>query len=151
MTRSERKATMTKILCATRGGEASRRTQERAIALARQHNAELIFLYVFDLDFLEQVQAATIPTVAKDMQRMGGFFLTMAQEQACAQGVEARTICRQGKTKAEIKAVTAEENIDVVILGQPSGTPEQNFFAAEALKNFAAEIEAETEAQVVLV
>ncbi|MBC7251063.1 MAG: universal stress protein, partial [Anaerolineae bacterium] len=68
---------MTKILCATRGGEASRRTQERAIALARQHNAELIFLYVFDLDFLERVQAATIPTVAKDMQHMSEFFLTM--------------------------------------------------------------------------
>lgn len=142
---------MTRILCATRGGEASRRTQERAITLAREQHAELIFLYVFDLDFLKSVQADFIPDIVNEMVRMGEFFLKMAREQAYEQGLEARTICRQGNTRAGIKAVISEEEIDVVVLGQPSGTPGQDFFAAEALRRFAEEIEAETEAKVVLV
>ena len=39
---------MKRIVCATRGGEASRRAQERAISLAKELEAELIFLYVTD-------------------------------------------------------------------------------------------------------
>jgi nucleotide-binding universal stress UspA family protein len=143
--------TMTRILCATRGGEASRRTQGQAIALAQAQHAELIFLYVFDLDFMKRVQADSIPDIANEMERMGEFLLAMAREQASERGVEAWTICRQGNTRTEIKAVAVEEEVDVVVLGQPSGTTGRDFFAAEALRCFAEEIEAETGARVMLV
>jgi RNase H-fold protein (predicted Holliday junction resolvase) len=82
---------------------------------------------------------------------MGKFLLMMAQEQAREQGLEARIICRQGNTRSEIKIVAVEEGVDVVVLGQPSGTTGQDFFAAEALRRFADEIEAETGVQVILV
>jgi len=36
------------IVCATRGGEASRATEDKAIAIARQSGARLAFLYVVD-------------------------------------------------------------------------------------------------------
>ncbi|MEA3339900.1 MAG: universal stress protein [Chloroflexota bacterium] len=46
---------MGKILCATRGGEASYRTQDAAIELAKERGDTLLFLYVVDLHFLDTV------------------------------------------------------------------------------------------------
>lgn len=49
-----RRVTISKVLCATRGGEASYRTQDAAIAMAKQEDAELVFLFVADVSFLDQ-------------------------------------------------------------------------------------------------
>ena len=45
---------MGRILCPTRGGEGSYRTQDAAIAMAKERGDELVFLYVVDLDFLAE-------------------------------------------------------------------------------------------------
>jgi nucleotide-binding universal stress UspA family protein len=140
---------MGKILCATRGGEASYRTQDRAIALARQRGDSLIFLYVIDTHFLDKTAAPIVVDVGNQLQYMGEFLLAMAQEKAKRQGVQVQCICRPGRVRDEIKAVAREEQVDIVVLGQPSG--EANAFAMEELKAFAAEIEAETGSQVVIV
>ena len=44
---------MKKILCATRGGEASLRTQDAVIAMAQETGATILFLYVVDVEFLK--------------------------------------------------------------------------------------------------
>jgi hypothetical protein len=52
---------MGKILCATRGGEASYRIQDAAIALAKERGDTLLFLYaesVFELSGLQAFAAA---------------------------------------------------------------------------------------------
>ena len=46
------------IVCATRGGEAGRRTQERAIALAKERGTELIFLCIFGPNFAGSLSKA---------------------------------------------------------------------------------------------
>jgi nucleotide-binding universal stress UspA family protein len=140
---------MGKILCATRGGEASYRTQDRAIALARQRGDSLIFLYVIDTHFLDKTAAPIVVDVGNQLQYMGEFLLAMAQEKAKRQGVQVQCICRPGRVRDEIKAVAREEQVEIVVLGQPAG--EANAFAMEELKAFAAEIEAETGSQVVIV
>lgn len=53
---------MKKILCATRGGEASIRAQDTAIALAKAQNAELWFIYVVDIGFMDKSLYAMRPT-----------------------------------------------------------------------------------------
>ena len=40
---------MKKILCATRGGEASRKTQDAVIAMAKEEGAKVLFLYIISL------------------------------------------------------------------------------------------------------
>jgi nucleotide-binding universal stress UspA family protein len=140
---------MSKILCATRGGEASYQTQDQAITLARQRGDTLIFLYVIDTHFLDKTAAPIVVDVGQQVQHMGEFLLAIAQERAKSQGVLARGICRSGRVRDEIKAVAREEQVDIVVLGQPTG--EANTFAAEELVAFAAEIEAETGSQVVIV
>lgn len=140
---------MGKILCATRGGEASYRAQDQAITLARRRGDSLIFLYVIDTHFLDKTAAPIVVDVGNQLQNMGEFLLAMAQEKAESQGVPVQCICRPGQVRDEIKAVAREERVDTVVLGRPAG--EANTFAMEELKTFAAEIEAETDSQVIIV
>lgn len=134
---------MGKILCATRGGEASYRTQDAAIRLAKEHTDELLFLYVVDLKFLDKTARAVRPdVVATEMEHMGEFLLTMAQERALAQGVPASYTVRHGDLKEELKAVARQPGVTMVILGRPAG--EESAFVPASLEAFADEIEAET-------
>lgn len=140
---------MGKILCATRGGEASYRTQDAAIALAKERGDELVFLYVVDTSFLDKTAAPIVVDVEKDIEMMGEFLLAMAQERAARQGVEAQAIWREGRVHEEIKAGAVEEGATLVVLGRPSG--KASAFALEALQAFAEEIERETGIEVVIV
>lgn len=139
---------MGRILCATRGGEASYRTQDQAITLARQRGDSLIFLYVIDMHFLDKIAAPIVVDVGQQVQNMGEFLLAMARERAERQGVPAQCIYRAGRLRHEIKAVAREEGVDIVVLGRPVG--QANAFGTEELEAFAAEIEAETGCQVVV-
>jgi nucleotide-binding universal stress UspA family protein len=133
---------MGKILCATRGGEASYRTQDKAIELALQRGDELVFLYVVNIEFLNKTAAPIVVDVATEIERMGEFLLAMAQERAREAGVEASLVTRRGDVRQQIKAAAVEESVDLVILGIPAD--ETSLFKLEALRAFAAEIEEET-------
>jgi nucleotide-binding universal stress UspA family protein len=134
---------MGKILCATRGGEASYRTQDAASALAQERDDELLFLYVVDIGFLDKTARAVRPdVVTAEMEKMGEFLLAMAQERAQKQGVEASYVLRYGDLRHELKAAACEEAVDLVVLGQPAGA--ESAFALADLEAFAAEIETET-------
>ena len=87
--------------------------------------------------------------IIEQVQNMGEFLLAMAQERAESQGLSVRCICRRRRVRDEIKAVAREEGVDVVVLGRPVG--EADAFTIEGLKAFAAEIEAETASQAVIV
>lgn len=130
------------ILYATRGGEGSYRTQDAAIALAKERGDELLFLYVVDIGFLNKTERAVRPdVVTAEMEKMGEFLLAMAQERAQKQGVEARYVLRHGDLRYELKAAAREEAVDLVVLGQPADA--ESAFVPVDLEAFAAEIEAE--------
>ncbi|HIC89589.1 MAG TPA: universal stress protein [Anaerolineae bacterium] len=140
---------MGKILCATRGGEASYRTQDQAIALAKKRGDELVFLYVVDLTFLNTTAAPIVVDVEERVKQMGDFLLTMAQERAQREGIQAKVICRRGTVREEIKAAVIEEGATLVVLGRPAG--DASAFVQQSLRAFAEEIEQETGAEVVIV
>lgn len=133
---------MGKILCATRGGEASRQTQDKAIALAKERGDELIFLYVVDIHFLDKTAAPIVVDVGNEVTKMGEFLLLIAQERASEQGVAAATIARKGHVREELKRAALEEGVSLVVLGRPVGA--ESVFQLASLQAFAAEIEAET-------
>lgn len=134
---------MGKILCATRGGEASYRTQEAAIALAQESGDELLFLYVVDIGFLDKTERAVRPdVVTTEMEKMGEFLLVMAQERALAKNVPASYVLRHGKLREELKARARQPDVTLVVLGKPVG--DESTFALEGLTAFAEEIETET-------
>ena len=133
---------MGKILCATRGGEDSYRTQDAAIALAKERGDTLLFLYVVDLHFLDKTSGAGVVDVESEMTKMGEFLLLMAQERAAEQGVSADTRCYQGEVREQIKNAARQEGVSSVVLGRPAGA--ESVFELAGLEAFAAEIEAET-------
>ncbi|MFQ5856100.1 MAG: universal stress protein [Anaerolineae bacterium] len=140
---------MGKILCATRGGEASYRTQDEAIALAQARGDELVFLYVVDLTFLSTTAAPLVVDIEARIRQMGEFLLAMAQERAKQQGVEAQVVLRKGTMREALKAAAAEQEATLVVLGKPAG--QTSPFVLEAVQAFAEEIERETGVDVVIV
>ena len=137
---------MGKILCATRGGEDSQRTQQAAIDLAKELGDELIFLYVADASFLDNIAAAVVVDVQAELDQMGRFQLAIAQEQAAEQGVDAQIAIRHGHLRAELVAAARELGITLIVLGRPQGRAA--IFDEADLEEFAAELEAKTSAKV---
>jgi nucleotide-binding universal stress UspA family protein len=137
---------MGKILCATRGGEDSQRTQRAAIALARESGDKLVFLYVADASFLDRIAAAVVVDVESELDQMGRFQLALAQEQAAEEGVEAEAAIRHGHLRTELMAAACELGISLIVLGRSQGR--MAVFDEADLEKFAAELEAKTPAQV---
>lgn len=141
---------MGKILCATRGGEASYRTQDAAIALAKERGDELLFLFVVDTHFLDKTERAVRPDlVAEELGHLGEFLLLMAQERAQKQGVVADYVLCHGTLRDELKVVARDEGVNLMVLGKPAGTG--SAFVPADLEAFAAEIEAETGVETCIV
>jgi nucleotide-binding universal stress UspA family protein len=133
---------MSKILCATRGGADSYRTQDAAIALARRRNQGILFLYVVDLQFLANASyAVREDVVAVEMEKLGDFLLEMARERAETQGVMAEAVVRHGQPRQEITAAAREYDVDLVVLGRPT---EGGRYSQEEVEAFAHQLEAET-------
>jgi nucleotide-binding universal stress UspA family protein len=140
---------MGKILCATRGGEKSKRTQEKAISLAKERGDTLLFLYVLDLRFLDKTAAPIVVDVEQEMVKMGEFLLLMAQERAIQQGVDATTISRKGELRAELERVARSEDVSLIVLGRPAS--DKSVFQLASLEVFADELEAKTGVKTLIV
>jgi len=107
------------IVCATRGGEAGRRTQEWAIALAKEHEEELIFLCVFDPSFVgysnEQLKAA----VVQEQRWLGRALLGIALARAEREGVKAGAEVRSGPILETIEDFLRQVEAAALVIGEP--------------------------------
>lgn len=110
---------MKTILFPTRGGPASYPNQERVIALAKEEEARIVFMYVADVQFLSQVMSPVVVDVEAEIEEMGEFMLAMAQERAAEAGVAADILVRRGVFRKALKEAIAETEADVVVLGAP--------------------------------
>jgi nucleotide-binding universal stress UspA family protein len=141
---------MKKILCATRGGEASRRTQDAVIARAKEEGAMVLFLYVVDVEFLKLTARGVRPDiVATEMEHMGEFLLAMACERAVAQGVKAESCIRHGPLLEALEDAAREKGADAVAFGRPAGV--DSSFSLTGLEDLAARITADTGVETFIV
>lgn len=142
---------MKRIVCATRGGAASRRVQEQAIALARQHSAKLTFLFVADTSSCGRVSEELTEILEDELKRMGRSLLHIAYVRAHEQGVEAEMLIRCGPVRQTILDVVRETEADALFVGAPrpaTSTPE---FGEEGMRDFAAEVKQTTGAEVFII
>lgn len=140
---------MGKILCATRGGADSERTQQAAIALAKERGDELIFLYVADSSFLDTIAAPVVVDVERELDQMGRFQLSLAQQQAADEGVDAQVAISHGHLQIQLTLAARELGATTIVLGRPQGR--YAVFDEDDLQTFAGELEANTGAEVLLV
>jgi nucleotide-binding universal stress UspA family protein len=139
------------IVCATRGGEASRRSQERAIALARERGDSLIFLFVADTNFAQPANQALAEALADELERLGGRLLCIAQARAQEQGISADMVVRRGGIRQTIEDFLREVQASTLILGTSGTGSEKKTFSPGELPQFAQDIGAATGVEVLVV
>ncbi len=109
------------ILCPTRGGEGSFLNQDRAIAIAKARRAEILFLYITNVEFLGLTAAPKLIDIETEMDEMGEFMLTMAQERAENASVKANTLVMHGKFRKALIEVIEKYQVETVVLGSSAG------------------------------
>jgi nucleotide-binding universal stress UspA family protein len=110
------------ILRPTRGGEASYPNQDRSIAIAKERDADLLFLYVANARFLDHFASAILVDVETELEGMGEFLLCMAQERAEQAGVHAETVVLRGEFREALEEVIREhDEISTLVVGTAAG------------------------------
>lgn len=112
---------MPTILCPTRGGEASFPNQDRAIAIAKEQGAGLLFLYVSNVRFLDRMASPVLVDIQTELDEVGEFVLAMAQERAEKAGIQAKTEVRRGRFRHALKEVIQDYSVTTLVLGSAVG------------------------------
>ena len=139
------------IVCATRGGEAGRRTQERAIALAKERGAELTFLCVFDPNFVGQLNGPLAGAVEREQQWLGRALLGTAQARAQKEGVDAEAVVLSGPVLETIETYLAQINASALVIGEPKIDSALAAFRPGKVQHFAEQVVQDTEVDVIVV
>jgi nucleotide-binding universal stress UspA family protein len=115
---------MQPIVCATRGGQASRRTQERAVALAKERGAPLLFLCTVDPEFTNPASEALRAALSEELRWLGRSLLLIAQARAQAQGVDAQIDILCGVVWPNIADHLKRVNARTLVIGAPRNPAE---------------------------
>lgn len=110
---------MGSIVCATRGGEASRRTQQQAIRLAKERDTDLEFVCVVDPDFAESSDEKLQSALQDELRRLGRSLLCIAEKRAEEHGVEAETVVLCGPVREKLLAYLRESDAETLVIGAP--------------------------------
>jgi len=111
---------MTTILCPTRGGKESHPNQDFAIELAKERGADLLFMYVSNIQLISRSGPPIVVDIAEELDELGDFLLLMAQERAENFGVPANSTVRRGIFSKVLREVILEKKISTVVLGSSS-------------------------------
>jgi nucleotide-binding universal stress UspA family protein len=139
------------IVCATRGGEAGRRTQERAIALAKERGTELIFLCVFDPNFAGSLSKALSAAVVEEQQWLGRSLVSVAQARAQEQGVEADAVVLSGVILDTIEEFLCESGASTLVIGEAKIDSALSAFRHGTIQSCATHVEQNTNVEVIVV
>ena len=142
---------MGSIVCATRGGEASRRTQQRAINLAKERGVELTFLCVVDPGFVDPSDEHLKAALEDELKRLGHSLLCIAKGRAEEQGVEARTIVRCGPVRENLMAYLQECDAETLVIGAPAGERKVAALDPENIDRLAEAIHSTTNVDVITI
>ncbi|MGD9100862.1 MAG: universal stress protein [Anaerolineae bacterium] len=139
------------IVCATRGGGASHRTQERAIALAKEQSAELTFLCIVDANFAGALSEKLAAALEDELRRLGRSLLHIAEVRAQEQGVSAQTVCMFGPVQENIKAYLQHVNASTLVIGQSRPNTINQVFCPDCVDDFAEMLRQSTSVEVIVV
>ena len=137
------------ILCPTRGGEASYPNQDSAISLAIERGADLIFLYVSNVHFLDLIAAPKVFDIEAEMDEMGEFLLTMAQERAAQAGIETDAVVRRGEFRETLKDIIELYQVTTVVMG--AAGVETGVLTEEYINTLSEELCSETGTEFIIV
>ena len=112
---------MKKILCPTRGGEDSYINQDKAIEIAAERGLDILFLYVSNVGFLLNLRTPMMAKVIQnDLDDLGEFILTIAQERAEKKNVTTEICLKHGIFFNALRETIEENDIEALFLGSSS-------------------------------
>ncbi len=113
-----------KIVCGVTASAHSQKAAMEAARLARKDGAELVYVYVVDVTFLEggRTVSLTEDVVAGSLEKLGEHILELAGQIAAAQGVKPRQIVARGTVLDVLKQIVVEEKADLLALGHEKRT-----------------------------
>jgi nucleotide-binding universal stress UspA family protein len=139
------------IVCATRGGEAGRRTQERAITLAKERDDPLVFLAVFDPDFSGFLSEPLADAIRQEQAWLGRAEMNVAQQRAHKRGVAAEGVVRSGPVMQGIQDFIRESCASTLVIGQPRLDSPLGTFQVDNVQSCAEQMAKGTGVEVVVV
>jgi nucleotide-binding universal stress UspA family protein len=129
---------MTTILCPTRGGKESHPNQDFAVNLAKERGADLLFMYVSNIQLISRSAPPIVVDIEEELDELGDFLLSMAQERAEKSGIIAKATVRHGVFSEVLREVIVENKIDTVVLG--SSPKEPGIVSYERLQELSTEL-----------
>jgi nucleotide-binding universal stress UspA family protein len=139
------------ILCAVRGGNASQRTIERALEVARERAARLVFLYVIDAEFLGYATVGRPSVMLRELRTTGEFTMNILIKRLRDEGIDADAVVRTGDVRRQIIESVRWQDADLLIIGQPAKSPGRSTFTPTSLKKYVADVKAKTGVEVLIV
>lgn len=139
---------MGKIVCATRGGEASQILQAKAIQLARSEEKDLVFVYIVNEGNLGELSENMARAAREELTWFGRALLQVAQLRAQRAGVQAEIIVREGDVLEKIEEVLRENEASLLVLGAPRSQASRPAFQEDALTQFSRQVESDTGVEV---
>jgi nucleotide-binding universal stress UspA family protein len=139
------------IVCVTRGGDVSLRTQKRAIALACEREADLIFLFVADPGFSEPMGQSLAAALADELTRLGNQLLCIARSRANDHKVEAEVTVRNGPARKTIQDFVREVDASALVLGVAHTDLGARSFSMGKVSQIAQDIRTATGVEVLVV
>jgi nucleotide-binding universal stress UspA family protein len=136
---------MTNILCPTRGGKESQPNQDFAIELTKERGADLLFMYVSNIQLISRSGPPIVVDIEEELDELGDFLLSMAQERAENSGVAAKAIVKRGVFSEVLKEVIVEKKVNTVVLG--SSSQETGIVSYEHLQKLSEELSEEMEVE----
>ena len=130
------------IVCAIRGGEDSRRTEERAIGLARARGDELAFVFVADTTSLPPVREPLADVVADELERLGRSLLGIVLARAREQGLAAQSVVRRGAVWQTLTSFLTEVHATTLVMGAPHAHAPSRGFSLDQVHAFADNVRA---------
>jgi nucleotide-binding universal stress UspA family protein len=124
------------IICAIRGGESSRRVQERAIALAQERDVRVVFVYIIAASLMEKVSTDMADAVIDELRLVGESLLNSAVERASALHLNAETAILQGPVAETLEHFIQESRATILVLGSPGTDADHPAFNSESLNTF---------------
>ena len=140
---------MTTILCPTRGGKESHPNQDFAIELAKERGAELLFMYVSNIQLISRSAPPIVVDIEEELDELGDFLLSMAQERAEKSGLLAKTTVHRGIFSEVLREVIVENKVNTVILGSSPKGP--GIVSFEHLQELSTELSEELDVEFIVV
>lgn len=141
---------MNEIVCATRGGEASRAVQMAAIEQAKASSNPLIFLYVVAPDAIKDVEPGLEDAVLEELVWLGKAVLNVAEDRAESEGLAAQKVIRIGDVRDEICGYLTEQQAGLLLLGAPRSAT-TSIFGDDPVERLASSIHDNTGVDVAVV